>query len=223
MRILLVEDHPDLSTIVQDELCKAGFATDLATKGREAFALLRLNRYNAMVLDLGLPDVDGMTLLKYLQSQKMSDVPCLVLTARDSLQSRVDALNAGADDYILKPFDMEELIARVRAVLRRPGNRQQALLNFGDITFDPNKRILTSTNSTLALTRREAMLMETLLLAAPRAVIKDHLEESLYSIDEVASLNAIEALVSRTRRKLGSLESTCKIETLRGIGYRLAY
>lgn len=222
MKILVVEDHPDLGPMIRDELNRAGFVTDLSQCGNEAIASLRSNHYDALILDLGLPDMDGMALLSMQLGVGNSGIPCLVLTARDGLDSRVDALNHGADDYILKPFHMPELEARLRAVLRRPGLRHQQTLEFGDWSFDPKNRSLMVSGITLTLARREATLIETLLQAAPRVVIKDNLEEALYGMDDCASINAVEALISRTRRKLKSINSQCKIETLHGIGYRLA-
>lgn len=221
MKILLVEDHPSLASMVQEELCKSGFVMDVATTGKEAIAMLKLNPYDALILDLGLPDMDGMVVLRKHIAMQFSDVPCLVLTARDSLESRLDALNAGADDYILKPFDMPELEARLRAVLRRPGHRRQTVLNFGNLSFDTVNRMASTPHDALNLPRREAMLLETLIQSAPRVVVKDYLEKILYNLDEIVSSNAVEALISRTRRKLNALDASCKIETLRGIGYRL--
>lgn len=218
MKILVVEDHHQLAAMISEDLGKAGFIVDLTMTGEAAMALLRSNRYDALILDLGLPDMDGMSVLAVAQRE---EVPCLVLTARDSLQSRLNALNAGADDYILKPFDMPELEARLRAVLRRFGHRSTHSLRFGNLTFDRRNRQLHSPDSTLALAKREAVLLETLLDAAPRVVIKDFLEDTLYGLEEVVSSNAVEALVSRTRRKLTGINASCRIETLRGLGYRL--
>ncbi|MCV6622244.1 MAG: response regulator transcription factor [Cellvibrionaceae bacterium] len=222
MKILVVEDHPDLGELVCLELNKAGFVTDLARSAAAAAACQRLHDYDALILDLGLPDTDGMDVLKERSMQAKDDIPCLILTARDDLASRVNALNFGADDYILKPFDMPELEARLRAVLRRSGPKADPRLRFGDLSFSPQNRLLEAGTEDTILARREAVLIETLIKAAPRVVIKDHLEETLYGMDENASSNAVEALISRTRRKLKSLQSHCKIETMHGVGYRLS-
>ena len=223
MKVLVVEDHRTLRGLLIEHLVQAGFAVDGAEDGRTAQALLEVGRYDAMILDLGLPDMDGMSLLAMRQHSANADLPCIILTARDALQSRVNGLNAGADDYILKPFDMQELEARLRAVLRRPGSRVSTLLRCNNLAFEPETRHLSVDGNTriTVLARREAMLLEEMLRIAPRIVIKEQLEERLYAFNEPVTLNAIEALVSRLRRKLSEAGAHSRIETVRGLGYRL--
>ncbi|OED42739.1 two-component system response regulator [Endozoicomonas sp. (ex Bugula neritina AB1)] len=218
MKILITEDHAELGAMIKEELINAGFITDCVVNGSSAIAMMKQGQYDALILDLGLPDMNGMSVLNAAVN---AQVPCLVLTASASLNNRVDALNAGADDYILKPFDMPELEARLRAVLRRPGQRSNNELTFSNIHFNRSIRQLYTTDETLTLARREAALIDILLSNAPRVVVKDYLEEALYSLEEVASTNAVEALISRMRRKLNDINAHCKIETLRGIGYRI--
>ena len=223
MKVLVVEDHRALRGLLIEHLVQAGFAVDGAEDGRTAQALLEVGSYDAMILDLGLPDMDGMSLLAMRQHSANADLPCIIVTARDALQSRVSGLNAGADDYILKPFDMQELEARLRAVLRRPGSRVSTLLRCANLTFEPETRHLSVDGhpEVLVLARREAMLLEEMLRIAPRIVIKEQLEERLYAFNEPVTLNAIEALVSRLRRKLAEAGAHSRIETVRGLGYRV--
>ena len=221
MKVLVVEDHHALRELVVGHLTRAGFVVDGAEHGRAAKSLLGLGSYDAMILDLCLPDIDGMTLLQARNATANAGLPCLILTARDSLESRIAGLNAGADDYILKPFEMAELEARLRAVLRRPGGRVEPSLVCGNLAFEPENRTMTIAGRGVELARREAALLEEMLRAFPRVVIKDRLEEQLYALDEPATTNAIEALVSRLRRKFTAAGASCRIETVRGLGYRL--
>lgn len=183
--------------------------------------MLGLSRYDAMILDLGLPDMDGLSLLAARAATLNGDLPCIILTACDALESRVAGLDAGADDYLLKPFEMAELEARLRAVLRRPGTRSARSLQLGNLSLCLDSRCVQVAQCPLILSKREMALLGELLRSAPRVVIKDHLEERLYSLDAAVTPNAIEALVSRLRRKLMTAGADSSIETLRGLGYRL--
>ncbi len=221
--MLLIEDHPELSALVGEHLRRRGYAVDSVTRLQDASAALACGEpYEAVVLDLGLPDGDGMDLLRKLRKSPDTAPPVLILTARDSLEDRVAGLNAGADDYLLKPFELAELDARLRAILRRPGGRTGAHLRLGDLSFDPATRSAQVADLPLDLPRREAALLETLLRARQRVVVKDILETTLYSADEPVTANAVEACVSRLRKKLAVAGSTCRVETHRGIGYALA-
>ncbi|MNJ37475.1 Transcriptional regulatory protein QseB [compost metagenome] len=223
MKVLVVEDHEALRGLLVDHLVQAGFAVDAAASGREALAWLELGSYDAMLLDLGLPDMDGMVLLDKRRGTANADLPCIVLTARDALHSRVAGLNAGADDYILKPFDMQELEARLRAVLRRPGSRVDTVMRCGNLVLQPQTRHMSVDGNAevVLLARREAMLLEEMLRIVPGIVIKERLEERLYAFNEPVTPNAIEALVSRLRRKLACAGADSRIDTVRGLGYRL--
>jgi DNA-binding response OmpR family regulator len=175
-----------------------------------------------MILDLGLPDMDGLHVLRAVRGEAKADLPTLILTARDRVEDRISGLDAGADDYILKPFDVLELEARLRAVLRRPGIRLLPVHSFHDLTFDTATRIAACRESSIDLTPRETTLLEELIRAGSRIVVRDTLLERLYGDGEDVSGNALEATVSRLRRKLAASGSEIRIETLRGIGYRLA-
>lgn len=221
MRVLLVEDHCAMRDLIADYLRSRGLTVDAVQRGDEALAATSVAGYDAVILDLGLPDMDGMEVLRHLRGGRGADPPALILTARDSVKDRVVGLDAGADDYILKPFDLAELEARLRAVLRRPGARREAVHHYGDLTFDPASRTAAVADANLDLTRREASLLEELIRAAGRIVVRDALEDRLYGFDDDVSGNALEASVSRLRRKLAAAGSAVCIEATRGVGYRL--
>jgi DNA-binding response OmpR family regulator len=222
MRVLLVEDHAAMREMVAGHLAKRGFAVDTAGSAAEAREALAAASYDALILDLGLPDGDGMGILLEARARTAGRLPALLVTARDALEDRVGGLNAGADDYIVKPFDLIELEARLRAVLRRPGARgSTAVLRCGELTFDPTSRQASVRGLALDLGRRETDLLEELLRAGGRLVVKDTLEERLYSFNEPVTANALEAAVSRLRKRLAVAGAGARVDTKRGIGYRL--
>jgi DNA-binding response OmpR family regulator len=221
MRVLLLEDHKALREMIGDHLTQRGFAVDGFERGDEATAAAAVASYDAIILDLGLPDVDGMEVLATIRANSDGALPAVIVTARDAIDDRVRGLNAGADDYLVKPFALVELEARLRAVLRRPGQRTEVVYSCGSLTFDPASRVAAVSDTVLDLSRRESALLEELLRARGRVVIKDVLEERLYGFDEAVSRNALEATVSRLRRSLGECGAGVRIETKRGIGYRL--
>lgn len=220
MRLLLIEDHRAMREMIGDHLRERGFAVDAFGRADEALAAAAIARFDAVVLDLGLPDMDGLDVLASLR-RSIPELPALILTARDSVDHRLLGLNAGADDYIVKPFHLLELEARLRAVLRRPGRRRDAVYTRGGVCFDPLSREATVSGSPLPLTRREATLLEELLRAPGQVIAKDILEERLYALEDAGSANALEAAMSRLRRKLAAARAGLRIETQWGIGYRL--
>lgn len=222
MKILLVEDQRALREMVASHFRDLGFAVDAVASGEAALAAASLATYDAMILDLGLPGIDGMDVLQRLRHTSPEGLPTLILTARDHVDDRISGLDAGADDYVLKPFDIAELAARLRAILRRPGTRNSPLIAFGDICFDVATRLAFVAGVELGLARREAALLEELMRANGRVIVRDTLEDRLYGFDDEVSSNALEAAVSRVRRKLASARSAVRIEAVRGIGYRLA-
>jgi DNA-binding response OmpR family regulator len=222
MKILLVEDNATLRTLIVAHLRERGFVIDPVATGNDALTAMASASYDAIILDLGLPDIDGLDLLRRVRAGLRADLPALILTARDAVEQRIAGLDAGADDYILKPFDVAELDARLRAVLRRPGARQHPVHVFQDLSFDTASRTATRADAVIDLTPREAGLFEELIRNGNRIVVRDSLAERLYGIDEDVSANALEATVSRLRRKLAAAGSVVHIETMRGIGYRLA-
>ncbi|OIQ93699.1 transcriptional regulatory protein QseB [mine drainage metagenome] len=221
MRVLLVEDNERLAGLVRTGLDKAGFAVDgggTAAEGRDALAAAT---YDVLILDLGLPDEDGMVLLRELRARG-STMPVLILTARDGTGDRVKGLNEGADDYLLKPFAMEELVARVRALLRRSGRALEAVLTLGNLQFNSAFREARVSGRPLPLTRRELDALELLFRRAGRVVSKAALEEAIYPFDKEIASNAIEVLMHRLRKRLQTAEADVGIHTMRGIGYILA-
>jgi DNA-binding response OmpR family regulator len=222
MKILLVEDHLPMREMIADHLLERGFAVEAVSRGKDALGAVDGTNYDAVILDLGLPDIDGMELLRALRSSSHAAIPVLILTARDAVEDRIDGLNQGADDYLLKPFDLTELEARLRAVLRRPGPRRGRVYVLGSLHFDTVSRAAYIGESALDLTRREAALLEELLRASGQVIAKDVLEDRLYAFDRARSANALEAAVSRLRKKLTAANGALRIETKRGIGYRLS-
>ena len=221
MKVLLVEDHAAMREMISDHLVERGFTVDAVGHAEDAYAALAVASYDALVLDLGLPDADGMQLLKEARACTVRHLPTLIVTARDALDDRTRGLNTGADDCIVKPFELVELEARLRAVLRRPGVREDIVLSYGPLALDTVSREASVRGVLLDLSRREAALLEELLRAAGRIVVKDTLEDRLYALDRSVTANALEAIVSRLRKKLAAAHASVRIDTKRGVGYRL--
>ena len=221
MKLLLVEDNTELAELVKDALVGAGFAIDHVTKSEEAKSSLLASHYSGVVLDLGLPDEDGMNVLSFMRNRTDS-TPVLILTARDGLDDRVKGLNSGADDYVLKPFEIEELIARIKALLRRPGNALGIMLSLGNVNFDTISRQVMVTGAAINLTKRERDVLELLMRRAQNVVTKAMLEEELYGFNEEVSSNSIEVAVHRLRKSLNDSKADLYIHTLRGVGYILS-
>jgi len=218
MRLLLVEDNDRLSQFVVKGLSDAGFAVDRVARLDDASVALRAGRFDAVVLDLGLPDGDGGDWLKDRRAEG-NQHPVLMLTARASTGDKVKGLNVGADDYLAKPFEMAELIARLKALLRRPGGALALALEVGNIRFDTVHREAMVGGRVVVLSRSELTLLELLLRRAGRVVARRMLEEGLYGFDDVVGSNSLEAHVSRLRKKLEAAGASVQIHTLRGIGY----
>lgn len=216
MRLLLAEDDIMLGEALQEALMKQGFVVDWMKDGHSALHALQSEHFDLAILDLGLPRRDGMEVLTELRKNG-SDLPVLILTARDALESRVAGLDAGADDYLLKPFDMAELSARLRALLRRRSGRAQTRLVHGDIELDPASQQVNWKGQLVPLPRREYMLLKELLEHAGEVLTRDRLESSLYGwMDEVES-NSLEVHVHHLRKKFYPE----LIRTLRGVGYTI--
>jgi DNA-binding response OmpR family regulator len=220
MRLLVIEDERALAGLIRGALERGGFAIDVGFALSEAEDHLGLVAYDAVILDLGLPDGDGLGLLRAIRARQ-SALPVLVLTARDGLEDRVAGLDAGADDYLVKPFHMSELIARVRAVLRRPGAALGAVLGFGNLTLDSASRQVRVDGGTVELTVRETAMLEVLLRRQGSVVTREVLEQKLYSFDAHLGSNALEVLVYRLRRRLQDSGAALRVQTVRGVGYLL--
>ena len=216
MRILLVEDDAAIGDAVRRGLTAAGFTVDWVRDGRAAELALEANPYVAGVFDLGLPRIDGLELLSHLRVAG-NNLPVIVVTARDAVVDRIDGLNRGADDYLTKPFDLDELVARLHALLRRQSGRASARLVHGDIEFDVHARSVTVAGLSVSLSARELALLE-ILLQNPGAVSsRESLEERLYGWGEEPSSNSLEVHLHNLRRKLGAE----RIRNVRGVGYKL--
>ena len=220
MRLLLIEDEPDLGRLLQHNLGRNGFAVDLAPSLADARAYLATCQYDLLVLDRRLPDGEGMELLLQLRA-RANQVPVIMLTAADSIPDRVEGLGAGADDYIVKPFALEELVARIRAALRRPGAALGTVLTVGNLAFNTQTREVSIAGRPAALPRRELSLLETLMRAGGRVVTRDTLDSALYGLEEDRQSNVLESQVSRLRRSLETEGADATIRVARGIGYRL--
>jgi len=220
MRLLLVEDEKRLADVVAGGLSRAGFTVDEIATAADADAALSTTQYDALVLDLGLPDGDGMSVLRDLR-RAGNMTPVLILTARDGLEDRVEGLNAGADDYLLKPFAMPELVARLKALLRRPSGVLGVQLDVGNIRFDTISREVDIAASPVSLTGRELSLLEHLMRRSERVVAKDVLEDHIYGFGEETASNSLEVMVHRLRRKLVDCGATAHVHTVRGVGYLL--
>jgi two-component system response regulator PhoP len=221
MRLLLVEDDPNLSRSLGTQLEQAGYSVEKSTDGREGLYYAREYPVDLAIVDLGLPSMSGVELIKQLRADG-KEYPILVLTARDRWQDKVEALKIGADDYVVKPFNVEELLARVDALLRRAGGWAQSALVCGPITLDTRTQDVTVKDAKLELTSFEYKLLEYLMLHAGEVLSKTQITEALYSADFERDSNVIEVFIGRLRRKLDPDNSYKPIETLRGRGYRLA-
>jgi two-component system, OmpR family, response regulator len=217
MRVLIVEDEPSLSRQLARALGDAGYAVDSAADGERADFLARTEGYDAVVLDLGLPRVDGLTVLRGWRSSSMT-VPVLVLTARGSWHETVQGIDEGADDYVSKPFRMEEVLARLRALIRRSSGQMQPALQCGGVTLDARKARVTRDGVAVKLTSHEFRVLSYLMHHRARVVSQQELTEHIYAQDFERDSNTVEVFIARLRRKLGA--ST--IETVRGLGYRVA-
>ena len=220
MRLLLVEDHAELAEWVSTALTQAGYAVDVLTRGDHADHALLTQPYDLMILDLGLPGLDGLEVLRRLRARdKGPQMPVLILTARGTTEERVKGLNLGADDYLAKPFELAELEARVKALLRRSGNLTP-VVRVGRLEFDTVTRLASVDGKPLSLTPRELAVLEVLLSKLGRPVARETLFEKIFSFDEEARVEAIEIYVHRLRKKLEG--SGAAVSTLRGLGYLLA-
>ncbi|MCX7892663.1 MAG: response regulator transcription factor [Burkholderiales bacterium] len=217
MRILLVEDDPMIGEAVREGLRLEGYAVDWVRDGRAAESALATEAFAAVLLDLGLPKKDGMALLRSLRERKAS-VPVLVITARDTVADRVAGLDAGADDYLVKPFDLDELAARVRALVRRAAGRPEPLITRGAITINPATREVTVAGKPVPLSAREYALLMALAERPGIVLSRGQIENRIYGWGEEVGSNAVEVHVHNLRRKLGE----DAIRTVRGVGYTLA-
>lgn len=218
MRLLVVEDNPALGRSIADAFRAKGYAVDAVEGGDDADTALRTQAYDLVILDLGLPDLDGLEVLRRLRGRR-SRVPVLVLTARDALEDRVQGLNLGADDYLGKPFALAELEARAGALIRRGVGGEAAVIAHGRLSLDTAARVARVDGETIDLPRRELTLLEVLLIHRGQVVSKQALLDKLYGFNDEAGVNAVEIYVHRLRKKLEP--AGVRIRTVRGLGYLL--
>ena len=216
MRVLIVDDEPALSEHLAKSLAGAGYAVDVAADGEQADFAVRTESYDAVLLDLGLPRIDGLTVLRNWRQSGVA-VPVLILTARGSWHETVDGIDAGADDYVAKPFRIEEVLARLRGLIRRASGHAQQQLHCGAVTLDPRLVRVTRDGVPVRLTSHEFRVLSYLMHHRDRVVSQAELTEHIYAQDFDRDSNTVEVFIARLRRKLGST----LIETVRGLGYRI--
>jgi DNA-binding response OmpR family regulator len=221
MRLLVVEDNEDLSRLLAKGLENAGFRSDLAATAAEARRALTVTRYAALVLDLGLPDGDGLAILREIR-QREDPIPVVVLTARAGVHDRVTGLRSGADDYVAKPFALEELVARLEAVLRRPSQLLGRPLRLGNLALDTESRQVFIDEEPQVLSAREIDVLELLMQRSGRVVPKEVVDEQIFGPLKSAASNAIEVYVHRLRKQLAERGATVHIHTIRGVGYLIS-
>lgn len=216
MQILLVEDDPALSSALQQALQDQDYAVNSVSTGEAALYVVKTDAPDIIVLDLGLPDMDGMEVLRRIRRNN-AGLPILLLTARTQLDDKISGLDSGADDYLAKPFEMTELFARIRVLARRLGSSGHGEISVGDVCLDVNRKVVTVNDSEIELSRREYMLLKSLMTQAGRVQTRNALEKRLYNWDEEIASNALEVHIHHLRKKLGS----GFIKTVRGVGYKV--
>jgi DNA-binding response OmpR family regulator len=221
MRVLVVEDNREFAHLVAERLTRAGFDTDQARNGADAERAVAVLDYAAIILDLGLPDQDGLQFLRNLRSRR-NITPVLIVTGRSSLEDRVTGLRAGADDYLTKPVVMDELIARLHALLRRPGRRYDQVLSAGNVSLDTENHQVIIGDQMQLFRLREATVLELLLRHKDRVVPRRVFEDHLYGLSGDQDSNAIDVYAHRLRKLLAEAEATVQIHTIRGVGYMLS-
>lgn len=220
MRLLLVEDNERFATLLKQGLTGAGFSVDVLPTAHEANSALDSGRWDVVVLDRGLPDGDGIEVLTEMR-QAGDSTPVMILTARGNLKDRVTGLQSGADDYLVKPFALEELVARLQALLRRPGNLLGLALRLGNLTLDTVARQVFIGEQPVSFSAREVSVLEHLLRRSGRVVAKTLLESNLYGPAQEVGSNAVEVHVHRLRRHLQECGATVQVHTVRGVGYMI--
>ena len=221
MRLLVVEDNQQLAEALTNGLRTAGYDTDHLAMSVEARAALTTTRYAALIIDLGLPDGDGLSILREIRHRK-DPLPVLLLTARGGLHDRVNGLRSGADDYVVKPFDFEELLARLEALLRRPGHLLGSALQVGNVAFDTESRQAFVDGKPQVLSGRETAVLELLIRRKDRVVSKKLVEDELFGLTGEVASNAIEVYVHRLRKQLSEHGANIAIHTIRGVGYLMS-
>lgn len=222
MRILFAEDEPDLNRIVTKKLTEAGYSVDSCLDGDDALYCLQSTEYDAAVLDIMMPGLSGIEVVRKIRAEKNS-VPVLFLTARDSVRDRVYGLDVGADDYLIKPFSFEELLARIRVLIRNgAGSRTGSVLQAGDLTVDSASRRVTRAGKEIDLSAREFSLLEYMMHNQGTALTREKIEDHMWNYDYEGGTNVVDVYISHLRRKIDDGFETRLIRTIRGVGYMLS-
>ena len=221
MRLLVVEDNAQLAELLTKGLRTAGYETDVLSSLEEASMVLRTTFYAALILDLGLPDGDGLALLREIRHRD-NPIPVIVITARGGLNDRVHGLRSGADDYLVKPFALEELIARLEAQLRRPGHLLGSSLRIANLEFDTRNRQASIDDQPQMLSARETEVLELLMRSKGRVVSKKQVEDHIFGHSGDVASNAIEVYIHRLRKQLSERGAKVQVHTIRGVGYLIA-
>lgn len=220
-RILLVEDHERLSELVCTALQRAGIAADTFSDAKSALQAIQIQPYELLILDRGLPDGDGLDLLRHLRTNRQN-LPCLVLTARNALHDRIDGLESGADDYLIKPFAMDELVARVRALLRRPGQLQLNEPEYGGTRLCLHSASVHYGLQSSLLAPAELQILQTLMQEQGKTVRRQKLEQTAWGLTDAVTPNALDVALHRIRKKLNAIGSPLVINNIRGLGYAIS-
>jgi DNA-binding response OmpR family regulator len=221
MRILIVEDNHRLNNLLKTSLSEDGYAVDSAFDGREGQELAEMTTYDAMILDVMLPEKDGMAVCRDLRKQRIN-TPILMLTARDAIEDRVEGLDSGADDYVVKPFAISELRARLRALLRRESSEKSSVLSIADLTLDLANHRVERANQPIELTSKEFSLLEYFMRNPNRLITREMAEGHIWNYDFEGTSNVVDVYIRRLRRKIDDPYEVKLFETVRGAGYRLA-
>lgn len=221
MRILLIEDNEELAELTASQLKDAGFSVDHVDCVEDAISVVDTRSYSVVILDLGLPDGDGLKVLRHVRKQRQA-MPVLILSARGAMEHRVKGLEEGADDYLVKPFAIEELKARISALLRRPGAMLGMELSLANLAYDTQSRQASVDGRPLKLSAREGQLLELLMRRQEKVVPKANVENELFGLDDEFESNAVEVYVHRLRKRLQDGKAGVLIHTIRGVGYMLA-
>ena len=220
MHLLLVEDSRRLQASLGAGLRRCGFAVDLAADGETGLRFARHNRYDVIILDLMLPRLDGLSILRQLRSQRI-DTHVLILTARDTVENRIEGLREGADDYLVKPFAFDELLARIEALIRRQYGEKRRVITVADLSIDTTARTVTRNGRRITLSRREYALLEYLAYRKGQVVARTQIEDHLYGERDFPMSNAVDRIVCTLRRKIDGAGEAALLSTRRGLGYVL--
>ncbi len=221
MRILVVEDEPGIANFVRQGLSEAGYAVDVAWNGEEGLSYAISAEYDVLILDIMLPKMDGLELIRNLRERGMK-TPCLMLTARDTVENRVEGLDAGADDYLVKPFAFTELLARVRALLRRPPLQMGTVLSIGDLEMDTSSREVKRGENLIELSPREYAVLEYLMRHPNQVLTRTQIGEHVWNFDFYNESNVVDVYIGYLRRKIDNENEETMIHTIRGVGYRIS-